>query len=168
VTGALGEENLGVCAIRLTALVIRKRGREKEIPMKLGIRVAAASSLLALATLGLIACGGDDEDGTTQATVSPETTMEAQVPPNTTLPPKPSPELVRALRRDANTWVSLFAVRGCNNKYMGVPMCKRWPGVGRVSEVVRRRDGRGHRAQVHRAGRSAGRLYLPSGCHLLE
>jgi catechol 2,3-dioxygenase-like lactoylglutathione lyase family enzyme len=57
-------------------------------------------------------------------------------PPNTTLPPKPSPELVGALRRDANTWASVFAVRGCNNKYMGEPICKRWPGVGRVSEVV--------------------------------
>jgi hypothetical protein len=72
--------------------------------MKRRIRVAAASSLLALAALGLIACGGDDEDGTTEATVSPETTTEAQVPADTTLPPKPSPELVQALRRDANTW----------------------------------------------------------------
>jgi hypothetical protein len=97
--------------------------------MKRRIRVAAASSLLALAALGLIACGGDDEDGTTEATVSPETTTEAQVPADTTLPPKPSPELVQALRRDANTWASLYADRACN-KYMGQPMCER---IGPVS-----------------------------------
>lgn len=92
-------------------------------------------SLLALGALGLAACesdddettaasateitdsrttGGDDEDGTTEATVSPETT----------LPAKLSPELVRALRRDANTWASRWALIGCN-RYMGQPICVR-------------------------------------------
>lgn len=93
--------------------------------MKRRIRVAAASSLLALGVLGLNACGGgDDDEGTvTEATVSLETTTEATVPPEATLPPKPSPELVRALRRDANTWASLFAVRECN-RYMSQPICE--------------------------------------------
>ena len=81
-------------------------------------------ALAAVIALVLAGCGGDDEDGTTEATVSPETTTEATLPPDTTLPPKPSPELVQALRRDANTWASLFADRGCN-KYMGQPMCER-------------------------------------------
>jgi hypothetical protein len=91
--------------------------------MKRRIRVAAASSLLALGVLGLVACGGDgDDDTTTEATVSPETTTEAQVPPDTTLPPKPSPEQVQELRRVANDWASLFAVRFCN-RYMSGRVC---------------------------------------------
>jgi hypothetical protein len=106
-------------------------------------------SLLALGALGLAACesdddettaasateitdtrttGGDDEDGTTEATdspeVSPEGTTEATVSPETTLPAKLSPELVRALRRDANTWASRWALIGCN-RYMGQPICVR-------------------------------------------
>jgi hypothetical protein len=90
--------------------------------------------LVAVIALVFAGCGGDDEDGTTEATVPPETTMEAQVSPETTaeaqvspettLPPKPSPELVQALRRDANTWASLFAVNACN-RYMGQPLCVR-------------------------------------------
>lgn len=100
--------------------------------MKRRIRVAAASLLLALGGLGLNACGGgDDDEGTvTEATVSPETTTEATVPPTTTtevqvqLPPKPSPELVRALRRAANDWASLFVTNSCN-RYMGQPICER-------------------------------------------
>jgi hypothetical protein len=98
------------------------------------VRVAIGV-LVVLIALVFAGCGGDDEDGTTEATVSPETTTEAQVPPDTTLPPKPSPELVRALSRDANTWASLFAVRGCNNKYMGEPMCKR---IGPVSAAFQK------------------------------
>jgi hypothetical protein len=39
--------------------------REKEMPTKRRIRVAAASSLLALGALGLIACGGGDDETTT-------------------------------------------------------------------------------------------------------
>ncbi len=31
---------------------------------------------------------------------------------------------MQALRRDANTWASLFAVRECNG-YMGQPLCER-------------------------------------------
>ena len=74
--------------------------------------------------LVLAGCGGDNEDGATEPIVSPPTTTEAQAPPDTTLPPKPSPELVQALRRDANTWASLFAVRACN-RYLGQPLCER-------------------------------------------
>jgi hypothetical protein len=32
---------------------------------------------------------------------------------------------VRELKREANTWARLFSRRGCNNKYMGQPMCER-------------------------------------------
>lgn len=53
-------------------------------------------ALAAVIALVLAGCGGDDEDGATEARVSPETTTEAQAPSDTTLPPKPSPELVQA------------------------------------------------------------------------
>ena len=69
-------------------------------------------ALAAIIALVVAGCGGDDEDGATEPRVSPETTTEAQAPPDTTLPPKPSPELVQALRRDASTWASLFADKG--------------------------------------------------------
>jgi hypothetical protein len=46
--------------------------------MKRRIRVAAASSLLALAALGLIACGGGDDETTTS--VVTETVTVAQAP----------------------------------------------------------------------------------------
>jgi hypothetical protein len=84
------------------------------------------------AVLGLVlaGCGGDSEDGATGSTVSPEITTAEQAPPATTLPPKPAPELVQALRRDASTWASLFADTGCNNnKYMAEPMCERMGSV---------------------------------------
>jgi len=98
------------------------------------VRVAIAV-LVAVIALVFTGCGGDDDDGTTEATVSPETTTEAQVsPPETTLPPKPSPELVQALQRDANTWTSRFAVKACN-RYMGEPLCER---MGPVSAAFQK------------------------------
>jgi hypothetical protein len=97
--------------------------------MKRRIRVTTASSLLALGALGLTDCGGgDDEDTTTAAQVSTHTTTEATVPQETRLPTKLSPELVQALRRDANTWASLIAVRECN-RYMSQPACERMDTV---------------------------------------
>jgi hypothetical protein len=70
-------------------------------------------SLLALGALGLVACGGDDD----QTTAASET--------ETTLPAKPHPAQVQALRRDANEWARLFSRRGVCNKYMGQPICER-------------------------------------------
>jgi hypothetical protein len=99
-------------------------------------KLALPLSLLALGALGLVACGGDDdEDTTAEAQVSAgstaetrfpaETTTEAKVSPDISLvPAKPSPELVRALRQDANTWASRFATKACN-RYMGQPLCVR-------------------------------------------
>ena len=40
------------------------------------------------------------------------------------MPAKHSPELVRALRQDANTWASRFATKACN-RYMSQPLCVR-------------------------------------------
>jgi hypothetical protein len=88
-------------------------------------KLALPLSLLALGALGLVAGGGgEDEDTTTEATVPPVTMTEATVPSDTTPPAKVSPEQVQKLRRDANTWASLFAVRACN-RYMGQPLCVR-------------------------------------------
>jgi hypothetical protein len=86
-------------------------------------------SLLALAALGLVACGeGHDEDSATEAKVSADTTTEAKV----------FREQVQELKREANTWAALFAgvatsqlvreragrPKACN-KYMGQEMCMR-------------------------------------------
>ena len=99
-------------------------------------KLALRLSLLALGALGLVACGGDDdEDTTAEAQVSAgstaetrfpaETTTEAKVSPDISLvPAKHSPELVRALRQDANTWASRFATKACN-RYMSQPLCVR-------------------------------------------
>jgi hypothetical protein len=99
-------------------------------------KLALPLSLLALGALGLVACGGDDdEDTTAEAQVSAgstaetrfpaETTTEAKVSPDISLvPAKHSPELVRALRQDANTWASRFATKACN-RYMSQPLCVR-------------------------------------------
>jgi hypothetical protein len=78
---------------------------EELVPVRVAIAV-----LVAVMARAFAGCGGDDEDGTTEARASPDTTAAA-TPTEPTLPPKPSPELVQALRRDANTWASLFAVR---------------------------------------------------------
>ena len=86
----------------------------------MGVAIAVLVAVMALALAG---CGGDDEDGTTEAGASPDTTAEATAT-EPTLPPEPSPELVQALRRDAKTWASLFAVRPCN-RYLGQPLCER-------------------------------------------
>lgn len=86
------------------------------------VRVANAL-LVGVMALAFAGCGGDSEDGTTQAQTTPDTTAEA-TPTEPTLPPEPSPELVQALRRDANTWASLFALRACN-RYLGPPLCDR-------------------------------------------
>ena len=90
------------------------------VALPVGVAIAVLVAVMALAFAG---CGGDDEDGTTVARASPDTTAEA-TPTEPTLPPEPSPELVQALRRDANTWASLFAVRACN-RYLGQPLCER-------------------------------------------
>ena len=99
-------------------------------------KLALPLSLLALGALGLVACGGDDDQDTTaEAQVSAgstaetrfpaETTTEAKVSPDISLvPAKHSPELVRALRQDANTWASRFATKACN-RYMSQPLCVR-------------------------------------------
>ena len=50
-------------------------------------------------------------------------------PPETTTEGKLSPEQVQKLKRDANTWASLFAVRACN-RYMGQPVCVRLDSYG--------------------------------------
>jgi hypothetical protein len=76
-------------------------------------RPALLLSLLALGALGLVACGDDDD----QTTAASET--------ETTLPAKPPPAQVQALRRDANTWARLFSRGGVCNKYMGQPICVR-------------------------------------------
>jgi hypothetical protein len=93
--------------------------------MKRRIRVAAASSLLALGVLGLNACGGgDDDEGTvTEATVTPETT-EATVPSETTTEAKLPPVNKQKLTRVANKWASLFATNDCT-PIMGQPVCQR-------------------------------------------
>ena len=80
------------------------------------MKLALLLSLLTLGALGLVACGGGDDDEGTPA--------GAAVSPDTTLPPKPSPELVQALRRVANDWASLFATNYCN-RYVGQPVCER-------------------------------------------
>ena len=120
-------------------------------------------ALAAVIALVLAGCGGDDEDGATKTRASPETTTEAQTPPDTTLPPKPSPELVQALRRDANTWASLFADTGCNkNKYMGEAMCER---MGSVSAAFQKSfadatvEGIEHKG-MEEVGPPAGSIYV--------
>jgi len=81
-------------------------------------------SLLALGVLGLVGCGGgDDEDSATAAKVSANT-RTTTAPRDTTPEAKLSREKAHRLKREANTWASLFADRACN-RYMGQPMCKR-------------------------------------------
>ena len=99
-------------------------------------KLALPLSLLALGALGLVACGGDDDQDTTaEAQVSAGSTAETRFPAETTtetkvspdislVPAKHSPELVRALRQDANTWASRFATKACN-RYMSQPLCVR-------------------------------------------
>jgi hypothetical protein len=86
-------------------------------------KLALLLSLLALGALGLIACGGgDDEDSTTKAKVSADTTTEATARPDTTTEAKLSREQVRKrlaklsglsreqvqeLKREANTEAKL-------------------------------------------------------------
>jgi hypothetical protein len=48
--------------------------------MKRRIRVAAASSLLALGALGLVACGGDDDEETTEASAGRVTVTTSDTP----------------------------------------------------------------------------------------
>jgi hypothetical protein len=52
----------------------------------------------------------------------------ATAPPDTTPEAKLSREQVQELKREANTWASLFADRACN-RYMGQPMCQRLDSV---------------------------------------
>jgi hypothetical protein len=77
-------------------------------------KLALLLSLLALGPLGLVACGEGDDDQTTAASET-----------ETTLPAKPSPEQVQALKREANEWARLFSRGGVCNKYMGQPICVR-------------------------------------------
>jgi hypothetical protein len=89
-------------------------------------RLALLLSLLALGELGLVACGGgdDDEDTPAEATVSPETTAEARFTTDTKTEARLSGKQVRELKRVANHWAALFAVHSCN-RYMGQPVCQR-------------------------------------------
>jgi hypothetical protein len=120
-------------------------------------------ALAAVVALVLAGCGGDSEDGATGPSVSPETTTAAQAPPDTTLPPKPSPELVQALRRDAGTWASLFADTGCDeNKYMAEPMCEEMgsvPAAFRESFADATVEGIEH-AGTEEVGPPAGSIYV--------
>jgi hypothetical protein len=105
-------------------------------------KLALLLSLLALTALGLVACGGgDDEDSATEAKVFAHTPPEgklsreqAQELKGETLPP----EKVQELKREANTWAALFAgvatsqlVReraarpNACNRYVGQPICER-------------------------------------------
>jgi hypothetical protein len=62
-------------------------------------RLALLLSLLALGALGLIACGGgDDEDSATEAKAPPDTTTEATAPRDTTTEAKLSREQVQELK----------------------------------------------------------------------
>ena len=129
-----------------------------------GLVRIALIALAAVIALVLAGCGGDDENGAPEATVSPETTTEAQASPDTALPPEPSPELVQALRRDAKTWASLFADQACNkkNKYMGQPLCER---LGSVSAAFQKSfadatvEGIEHQGTVE-VGPPAGSIYV--------
>jgi hypothetical protein len=109
-------------------------------------------SLLALGALGLVACGGDDEDSATEAKASADTTRATARPNPTTeaklsreqvqelkakLPreqvqelkrdanteAKLSREQVQALEREANEWARDFSRGGVCDKYMGQPTC---------------------------------------------
>jgi hypothetical protein len=100
-------------------------------------KLALLLSLLALSALGLVACGGGhDEDSATAAKVSADTTTEATGPPATTPEAKLSREQVHRLKREANTWASLFADRACN-RYMGQPMCERLKCVREVVTPIK-------------------------------
>ena len=88
-------------------------------------KLALPLSLLALGALGLVACGGGDDDEGTPA--------EARLPPETRTVAKLSPEQVQELRRRkqvqelyraATDWASRFATNACNH-YMGQPQCDR-------------------------------------------
>jgi hypothetical protein len=96
--------------------------------------LALLLSLLTLGALGLVACGGDDDEGTpAEATASQDTTAEARFPPEKAPVAKLSPEQVQELkrgkqvqklRRAANDWASRFPTNNCN-RYMGQPLCER-------------------------------------------
>jgi hypothetical protein len=77
-------------------------------------KLALLLSLLTLGALGLVSCGGDDDEGTpAEATLSADTTET-----------KPSRKQAQELKRVANDWASLFAVRFCN-RYMSGRLCVR-------------------------------------------
>jgi hypothetical protein len=96
-------------------------------------KIGLLLSLLTLGALGLVACGGgDDDEGTpAEAKVPPDTTAEAS-PPKTTSEAKLSPEQLQELeggkqaqdlKRAANYWASRFATYVCGN--MGESICAR-------------------------------------------
>jgi hypothetical protein len=116
-------------------------------------KLARLLSLLALGALGLVACGGGDDDQsgaasetdtTTEATARPdyalgklserarknvrEQVQELKRDANTEA--KLSPEQVQALKREANEWARLFSRGWVCNKYTGQPMCVRLSGSG--------------------------------------
>jgi hypothetical protein len=125
-------------------------------------KLALLISLLALGTLGLVACGGDDDEDsateakasadTTTATARPDTTTEAKVSDSTPegrlsrepvqeLKAKLSREQVQELKREANEWARLFSRTrlysrgGVCNKYTGQPICVGLSGSGPGVEV---------------------------------
>jgi hypothetical protein len=129
-------------------------------------------SLLALAALGLVACGeGHDEDSATEAKVSAHTPPEgklsreqAQELKGETLPR----EQVQELKREANTWAALFAgvatsqlvheraapPNACN-RYVGQPVCERLTAKGsRTARRCRRRFRSRSQARRSRTSRS--------------
>jgi hypothetical protein len=119
----------------------------RRTPMK---RLALPLSLLALGGLGLVACGGgDDDEGTpAEAKVPPDTTAEARFPPKTTTVAKLSPEQVQELERGkqvqkltraANDWASRFAANWCN-RYMGQPICERLDLIPRIRRAAFQRS----------------------------
>ena len=126
--------------------------------MRVAIAALAVIALVLAFDVVELVGGGDGEDTTTEGTAPPEptpppdtggvtldpdtgllspaTTAEANVPPDTTRPVKhkapvvldDDPDLsrkqVQKLKRAANDWASLFATDACN-KYMGQPQCER-------------------------------------------
>jgi hypothetical protein len=102
-------------------------------------KLALLLSLLALGALGLIACGGgDDDDSATEATAPADTATEPKLSRERAqelmaklsvgqvrkLKAKLSREHAEELRRVANDWASRFVTDACN-RYMGQPVCER-------------------------------------------
>jgi hypothetical protein len=88
-------------------------------------KLALLISLLALGALSATEATASAD--TTTTTARSDTTTEAK--PSWEIAQEARANLSRKqrqeLKRQANEWASLFAERGCDNKYMGQPMCER-------------------------------------------